>query len=46
MWNAIWEGDAKRLAELIRKNRGFDVNNDHGVETLLHTLAVKTVDPS
>jgi len=37
--NAVWEGDARKLAELMRQDPGFDVNqrlkNGSG-STLLH----------
>ena len=26
---AVWKGDAKKVAELIRQDPGFDVNMDH-----------------
>ena len=37
MQDAVWRGDVKNLAELMRQNPGFDVNKDLGSgETLLH----------
>jgi len=37
MWAAVQKGDAKRLAELMRQDPGFDVNMEDGLgRTLLH----------
>ena len=37
MFTAVWEGDAKKLAELIRQDPGFNVNmRDEDGWTLLH----------
>jgi len=38
MWDAAWDGDAKRVAELIKQDPGFKVNMDQsgkGVTLLL-----------
>ena len=38
MWAAVMDGDAKKLAELMKKDPGFDVNEDQlgDGDTLLH----------
>ena len=40
---AVESGDAKKLAELIRQDPGFKVNQQDGYGRT--TLAIETVDP-
>ena len=41
MWDAVRNGDAKKLADLIRQDPDFEVNMDHGDGfTLLHYACI------
>ena len=42
MLAAVWNGDAKKVAELMKQDPGFDMNLDYGIGfTLLHYACIR-----